>query len=305
MSTSPPRRALVLVDVQNEYVDGPLRIGHPHPDDALARIGDAIDAAHAHGIPVVCVQHTSPAEAPVFAAGSERWMLHPEVARRARPEWHRVEKQYASVLAHTDLADWLSDQGVDTITLVGFMTNNCDLATAADAESHGLAVEVLSDATGAIHLANAAGARTAEQVHTTLMVLLQSNWAAVAPADAWIAALAAGEPLPGDNLLASAAEGARGAEQEAPSVGALAINVDVPETLRWRDTRRDEEFELQTITVRMLPDGHLAAKAYGRPVAGGRGGYTSFRVPDRPELHEIIVRAATAAGARWGAHRGL
>ena len=41
----------------------------------------------------------------------------------------------------------------------------------------------------------------------------------------------------------------------------MAINVTIPEDLRWRDTRRDEEFELQSLTIRMLPDGSLAAKA--------------------------------------------
>ncbi|KGN39749.1 hypothetical protein N801_19100 [Knoellia aerolata DSM 18566] len=54
----------------------------------------------------------------------------------------------------------------------------------------------------------------------------------------------------------------------------------------------------------MLPDGHVAAKAYGRPVAGGRGGYTSFRVPDRPELMRLIDAAATRASALWAGHRG-
>src|SRR5699024_1894875 len=41
--------------------------------------------------------------------------------------------------------------------------------------------EVLADATGAIHLANAAGSADAETVHTTLMTLLNSNWAAAPP----------------------------------------------------------------------------------------------------------------------------
>ena len=88
-------------------------------------------------------------------------------------------------------------------------------------------------------------------------------------------------------------------------VGALAINVTVPEHLRWTDERRGEVFELQTITVRLLPDGHLAAKAYGRPVAGGRGGYVSFRVPDRPELAALVDAGASAAAVLWAGHRGL
>jgi hypothetical protein len=88
-------------------------------------------------------------------------------------------------------------------------------------------------------------------------------------------------------------------------VSALAINVTIPEALRWTDTRRDEEFELTTINVRLLPDGRLAAKAYGRPTAGGRGAYVSFPVPDRPELARLVAEAASHAGERWSAHRGL
>lgn len=39
-----------------------------------------------------------------------------------------------------------------------------------------LRAEVLSDATGAINLANTAGATSAETVHATLFALLNSNW---------------------------------------------------------------------------------------------------------------------------------
>jgi hypothetical protein len=91
----------------------------------------------------------------------------------------------------------------------------------------------------------------------------------------------------------------------APDVTALAINVTIPERLRWTGTRRGEEFTLTTLNVRLLPDGRLAAKAYGRPVGGGRGTYVSFPVPDRPELSALIARAASRAGALWAAHRGL
>lgn len=88
-------------------------------------------------------------------------------------------------------------------------------------------------------------------------------------------------------------------------VSALAINVAVPERLQWHDERRGEKFVLTTLNIRLLPDGHIAAKAYGRPVGGGRGGYTSFRVPDRPELAALVDAAATRASALWAAHRGL
>ena len=89
-----------------------------------------------------------------------------------------------------------------------------------------------------------------------------------------------------------------------PELTALAINVAVPEELQWTDVRRGEEFLLTTLNVRLLPDGSVAAKAYGRPSAGGRGGYTSFRVPDRPELQDLIVRGARRAATLWAATTG-
>jgi hypothetical protein len=88
-------------------------------------------------------------------------------------------------------------------------------------------------------------------------------------------------------------------------VTALAINVTIPEALRWTDERRGVVFALTTLNVRLLPDGRLAAKAYGRPVEGGRGTYTSFAVPDRSDLSALIATAADRAGALWAAHEGL
>jgi hypothetical protein len=88
-------------------------------------------------------------------------------------------------------------------------------------------------------------------------------------------------------------------------VTALAVNVTIPEPLRWTAARRGQTFTLTTLNVRLLPDGHLAAKAYGRPVDGGRGAYVSFPVPEDPELQRLVESAATRASERWAAHQGL
>ena len=52
------RRALVLVDVQQQYFDGPLEIQYPSHDQSLPKITAAIDAAVAADIPVAVIQHT-------------------------------------------------------------------------------------------------------------------------------------------------------------------------------------------------------------------------------------------------------
>ena len=54
---SQPQRALIVIDVQNEYFTGKLRIAFPPVAQSLANICRAMDAATAAGIPVAVVQH--------------------------------------------------------------------------------------------------------------------------------------------------------------------------------------------------------------------------------------------------------
>jgi nicotinamidase-related amidase len=202
-----PRRALIVVDVQQEYFNGILQVQAPSREQTLANIVAALEVAEQQHLPVVVVQHQVPEGASVFAVGSESWSLHPEVEQRLKPSWKRVTKDKGSVFAGTDVAAWLAEQDVDTVTIVGYMTNNCDIATAVGAEELGLAAEILSDGSGAIHLANEAGKVSADQLHATLLVLLHSNFAAVASTEAWTAAVTAGAALPKSDLGTSAMQG--------------------------------------------------------------------------------------------------
>ncbi|MDQ2739813.1 MAG: isochorismatase family protein, partial [Actinomycetota bacterium] len=174
-------------------------------EHSLASVLRALDTAAQHDMPVVLVQHELPAG--LFVAGTPGWEVHEAVEARATDSWKRVTKNKGSVFAGTDLDSWLKVQEVDTITLVGYMTNNCILASAAGAGELDLLAEVLSDATGAIHLANQAGKVSAEQLHEALMVLLHSNFAAVASTDDWVTAAQERAPLPKNDLSTSAMQG--------------------------------------------------------------------------------------------------
>lgn len=204
---STPNRALIVVDVQQEYFNGPLEIQYPPRDESLAQILRAIDVADEAGMPVAIVQHELPEGAPVFAKGGTGWSLHADVESKLKPEWKRVSKQYASVFEGTGLVDWLREKGINQVSLVGYMTNNCIIGTAVTAEPLGITVEILSDATGAIHISNAAGSVPAKQVHETLMAVLNSNFARVATTDAWAESVATGGELPGSDLGSSAMQG--------------------------------------------------------------------------------------------------
>jgi nicotinamidase-related amidase len=198
---STPRRALLVIDVQNEYVTGDLPIEYPEVQTSLANIGRAMDAARAAGVPVAVVQNFAPAGSPIFARGTPGAELHPVVASRERD--HHIVKDLPSAFTGTDLADWLAARRIDTLTVVGYMTHNCDASTINHAVHAGLAVEFLEDATGSVSYENQAGFASAQEIHRVFSVVLHSRFAAVASTQRWIAAVQAGVALERSNIYTS------------------------------------------------------------------------------------------------------
>jgi nicotinamidase-related amidase len=201
MSNPAQRRALIVIDVQNEYINGNFQIEYPPVASSLPNIAAAMDAATAKGIPVVVVQHVSAPESPIFARGSEGQALHASVAER--PRTHLIEKKLPSVFAGTDFADWLKANAIDTLTIVGYMTHNCDDSTTREAMHRGFKVELLLDATGSLPYSNRAGVASAEEIHRVTCVVMQSTFAAVMATDEWVAMLDSGEAAERDNVYMS------------------------------------------------------------------------------------------------------
>lgn len=196
------RRALVVIDVQNEYFDGGgLPIEHPPASRTLPNIASAMDAASQGGVPVVVVRHHAPAGLPLFQAGTHAAELHEVVASRRRD--HLVTKAFPSVFTATDFAVWLDERRIDTLSIVGYMTHNCVAATLFEGMHRGLTVEYLHDASGALPYANAAGRATAEEIHRVFSVVFHSNFAAVTSTAEWIQAVKAQQPLRRDNPVLS------------------------------------------------------------------------------------------------------
>src|SRR6478609_2223845 len=128
------KRALIVIVVQNEYIDGNLKICHPDLLTSIPNIEVAMDAAADHGAALVVVQHIEDEDSPVFARGSRGAALHPSIADR-------------------------------TADIAGYMTPHCCAGTARDAAALGFTVEFLSDATGTLDLVNPAGSISADALH--------------------------------------------------------------------------------------------------------------------------------------------
>jgi nicotinamidase-related amidase len=182
-----PRRALLVIDVQNEYFTGRLPVSYPH--GSLPNILAAMDAARAAAVPVAVVQHTAPQpDSTVFRPGTPEWQLHPEVA--SRPREVLVEKRLPGSFTGTGLEEWLRRQGIETVVIAGYMTQMCCDTTARQALHLGFGVEFLSDATGTLAITNGAGRVTDEELHRATLVTQQMRFSEVLPTAAWTTRLA-------------------------------------------------------------------------------------------------------------------
>lgn len=178
------KKALLVIDVQNEYFDGKLPIAYP--SGSLDNILKAMDAATAAGVPTVVVQHASTKpDARTFRPGSVEQELRAEVAERPRDLL--IEKHLPGSFTNTELEAWLRANDIDEVVIAGYMTQLCCDTTARQANHLGFGVEFLADATGTLPLQNSAGAVTAEELHRAILVTQQLSFAKVLTTNEWVA----------------------------------------------------------------------------------------------------------------------
>lgn len=177
------KRALIVIDVQNEYFIGALPISYPVGH--LSNIARVMDVATTQGIPTIVVQHTfAQPDAPFFKRDTAEWQLHPEVADRACDLL--IEKNYPGCFTGTELEAWLKERGIDTLVIAGYMSHMCCDTTARQAMHLGLNVEFLSDATGTLAVSNSAGSVSGEEMHRSILVAQQMMISTVLSTDEWI-----------------------------------------------------------------------------------------------------------------------
>lgn len=177
------KRALLVIDVQNEYFSGKLPV--TYPEGSLSRILKVMETANKSGIPVVVVQHTAPQkDSNTFVKGSKEWELHEEISRRNYD--YLIEKNLPGSFTNTKLESILRDNGIDTIVICGYMTQMCCDTTSRQAVHMGFSVEFLNDATGTLDISNYAGNVTAEELHRSILVTQAMRFSKVISTEEWI-----------------------------------------------------------------------------------------------------------------------
>lgn len=167
--------ALLLIDIQNEYFEGPLRL--PGVEEAAEVAARLLERARALGRPVIHVRHRGrPGGA--FDPAEPRGQIHVSVAPVEGE--HVIEKSLPNAFAGTGLAELLTDLGSPPLVVAGFMTHMCVAATVKAALDLGFTSTVVIDATASRDLPDpTGGVMPAELVHRAALAGLADRFAVV------------------------------------------------------------------------------------------------------------------------------
>jgi nicotinamidase/pyrazinamidase len=171
--TLQPGDALVVVDVQNDFLAGGS-LAVPHGDDVIGVLNDYIAAFGARSLPVYATRDWHPPHHCSFRESGGPWPPHcvagsPGAAFAAGlrlpsttpiiSKGTRVDQDAYSGFEGTDLDARLRSAGVRRLYIGGLATDYCVLNTVKDALAHHYTVYVLEDAIRAVDVQPGDGRR--------------------------------------------------------------------------------------------------------------------------------------------------
>ncbi|HKE59026.1 MAG TPA: nicotinamidase [Pyrinomonadaceae bacterium] len=182
-----PKRALIVVDVQNDFCPGGT-LAVAHGDEVVAPLNQLIDQFLKEDAPVYKSRDWHPAQTKHFAAYGGTWPVHcvqgtvgaefhPEL--RDDPHIQIIskglgDKDCYSAFDETDLAQKLHDQGVDEVWVGGLATDYCVKNTVLDARRNGFVVKAITEAMRPVDLNPGDGARAIDEMRAAGAEILDS-----------------------------------------------------------------------------------------------------------------------------------
>jgi len=181
-------RALILIDIQNDYFPGgAMELAGMEEASALA--GTALEEFRRRGLPVWHVRHESVQPgATFFLPGTPGAEIHPSVAPLENEAV--IEKHWPNAFRETSLLDQLRSEAVEDLVICGAMSHMCIDATTRAAFDLGFRCTLLADACATRGLFYDGVEVPAGQVHAAFMAALSMPYASVVDTGTWRRALA-------------------------------------------------------------------------------------------------------------------
>ena len=170
-------KALVIVDIQNDYFPGGAMelVGILEAASVAARVQAEFREA---GLPVINVQHiATSAGATFFRPGTSGAEIH-ESVKPADGETVIV-KHFPNSFRETELLQTLRNLDAKELVIVGMMTHMCIDSTVRAANDFGFKVTVYQDGCATLDLAHNGQVTKAAEVQTAFLAALDGSFANV------------------------------------------------------------------------------------------------------------------------------
>ncbi|TWD52768.1 cysteine hydrolase family protein [Pseudomonas sp. SJZ131] len=176
-SSDSNKKALVVVDIQNDYFPGG-RWALTQVEEAAAQAARVIERFRERGDLVVHIRHEfKDANAPFFRPGSEGAQIHQSA--KNRQDEPVVLKHYINSFRETELKDILDQHGINEVVVVGNMSHMCVDGMTRAAVDFGYTTTVLHDACATLDMEFNGVKVPAAQVHAAFMAALAFGYAPV------------------------------------------------------------------------------------------------------------------------------
>jgi len=170
-------RALVLIDLQNDYFPGG-RMELVGADAAVAQAAALLATFRARQLPVIHIQHVSTrAGAGFFLPDTPGVEIHAAVQPAAGET--RIVKHFPSSFRETDLQARLRELGATQLVFAGMMTHMCVDTTVRAATDLGFACRLAHDACATRNLQFGERQVAAADVQVAYLAALNGSFAAV------------------------------------------------------------------------------------------------------------------------------
>jgi nicotinamidase-related amidase len=181
MSTSfaNTKPALLLIDVQQGFVQEDFFGGNRNNPEAEAHCGQLLAAWRARGLPIFHVRHSSQNPHSPLHASSSGFQFCAQV--QPQGDEPVITKTVNSAFIGTNLKERLDALGITTLVIAGITTNHCVSTSVRMAGNYGFAVYCAHDACACFDRTGILGEHyPAETIHLTALANLHGEFAQVA-----------------------------------------------------------------------------------------------------------------------------
>jgi len=180
LGTEPGRladSALIMVDLQNTYREGVMRL--QGVEDALVKARHVLDRARELGRPVIHIRHDAGVGSPYDVTAPIGQIADPVAPAGGELV---ITKNYPNSFFQTPLDEALKRLGINSVVLAGFMTHACINSTARGAFNMGYQATIVADCTATRDLPAAGGGVVpAAQLQAASLAAVGDIFAVVVP----------------------------------------------------------------------------------------------------------------------------